>query len=373
MACFNEPKYLKKMLESIKTYISDYSQIQVLITDDCSPYPKEYQELVEEYNQYFICKYFKTKENSGPAIARNLSLSYSTGDFVAFVDDDDEIVDDILKYCDENYDMISTKFNIYKEEIVENDSIINPIYGIVYKNAYLKKYNLQLPQMRYGCEDSIFRAISFLLTKNIKFEDISFYKRNYREDSNFTKTVEPTKTKKSKYNKTIESFGAISDLTYICNLDKELDKYSLYFTEEIKEKILKILDQTIYGYLLEKTRSYSKTSYIVLRDCYVMTLYLTKKYFVKRKIKSKELLQLFSSIVFFNNKYVTIDSDYLIIELKEDINDEDMLNFYSIYFPHWKEIFDLSIPMFFNIKSIRDLYSINYYNYIFSNKDIKAW
>ena len=36
--CFNEPKYLDRLLTSIKRKTSDYIKINVYIVDDCSNY-----------------------------------------------------------------------------------------------------------------------------------------------------------------------------------------------------------------------------------------------------------------------------------------------------------------------------------------------
>jgi len=79
---FNREKYLSKTIESIVE--QTYSNIEIIIVDDGSTV--NYAESI--CNQFKKCNYYY-KPNGGLASARNFGISVATGDYIAFLDDDD--------------------------------------------------------------------------------------------------------------------------------------------------------------------------------------------------------------------------------------------------------------------------------------------
>ena len=82
---YNAEKYLRKCLNSISN--QTYKNLQIILIDDGS-----------KDSSYDICKEYEAKDprfevyrqkNSGQAAARNTGLSFATGDWIGFADNDD--------------------------------------------------------------------------------------------------------------------------------------------------------------------------------------------------------------------------------------------------------------------------------------------
>ena len=90
----NTQKYLKRCIDSI--LMVQEKSIEIIIVDNNSD--ESYDELLKEYND--VIKYIKLKDNNGPGGARNIGISNSNGEFVAFCDSDDWVdsnfYDDII-------------------------------------------------------------------------------------------------------------------------------------------------------------------------------------------------------------------------------------------------------------------------------------
>lgn len=94
MPTYNSEGYIKNTLNSI--FFQTYSNWEVLITDDCSTDGTwEFLEGISKKDDRI--KIFKLRINSGPAIARNYSISKAKGRFIAFLDSDDIWYPDKLK------------------------------------------------------------------------------------------------------------------------------------------------------------------------------------------------------------------------------------------------------------------------------------
>ena len=89
---YNREQSLMRCLESVTK--QSYKNIEINIVDDCSTDNTEqivkfYQEKDNRIN------YFKHEINKGNAFSRNTALKNSNGIYVAFMDDDDEWIDDL--------------------------------------------------------------------------------------------------------------------------------------------------------------------------------------------------------------------------------------------------------------------------------------
>lgn len=69
-----------------------YKNIEVVVVDDNSPgtqYRLKTEQLMDKYSSDNRVIYIKHKENRNGSAARNTAFSYSSGDYIAFLDDDD--------------------------------------------------------------------------------------------------------------------------------------------------------------------------------------------------------------------------------------------------------------------------------------------
>ena len=87
MPVYNSQETLKGAVESVLN--QTYSNWELLITDDCSS--DNSVNIIDELRLGYSkkIKLFKTKKNSGPAAARNISIKNAIGELISFLDSDD--------------------------------------------------------------------------------------------------------------------------------------------------------------------------------------------------------------------------------------------------------------------------------------------
>ncbi|MBR1792785.1 MAG: glycosyltransferase family 2 protein [Bacteroidales bacterium] len=86
-------KYIRRCVDSI--VLQTYKNIEVILVDDGSP--DQCGDICDDYaNKYSYIKVIH-QENRGQAAARNTGVSFSTGDYVTFVDSDDFITSDYVE------------------------------------------------------------------------------------------------------------------------------------------------------------------------------------------------------------------------------------------------------------------------------------
>ncbi len=116
---YNSEEYLEKCLDSVLG--QDVQDIEIIIVNDGSP--DNSQEIIDRYTAKHSDKIKAfTKENGGQSSARNMALSFASGEFIAFVDSDDYLEPDMLKtslsFAEANdYDIVCFDFWQEKEGI----------------------------------------------------------------------------------------------------------------------------------------------------------------------------------------------------------------------------------------------------------------
>lgn len=89
---YKRPVFLSRAIDSvIKT---KWGNLEIIVVDDNNEgdeYRKETEELMAKYlKKYPYIKYIKHRENKNGSVARNSGFRASTGDYIMFLDDDDE-------------------------------------------------------------------------------------------------------------------------------------------------------------------------------------------------------------------------------------------------------------------------------------------
>lgn len=83
---YNSSRFIAETIDSIQK--QTYGNWELLITDDCST--DDIERIVKSYSASDPrIRFFKLDRNSGPGVARNNSLKYAKGRFIAFCDSDD--------------------------------------------------------------------------------------------------------------------------------------------------------------------------------------------------------------------------------------------------------------------------------------------
>lgn len=96
---YNVEQYIDQCITSVLN--QTYKEYEVILVDDYSPDEsfKKAQELIENYakEKDVNFKFVKHHKNRGLSAARNSGLKVATGDYVYFLDSDDEITEDCIE------------------------------------------------------------------------------------------------------------------------------------------------------------------------------------------------------------------------------------------------------------------------------------
>jgi len=106
---YNRPRYLHRAISS--TLKQTYKNLEIIIIDDNSK--QDILSIINEFQDNRI-KYYKNTTNRGSVYSRNRGLSICTGDYINFLDDDDEILPQKIEF----------QVAKFKESKVENLGVI---------------------------------------------------------------------------------------------------------------------------------------------------------------------------------------------------------------------------------------------------------
>ena len=90
---YNVEKYIKRCLDSVVAQESNDFDIECILVDDCSP-DKSIdiaKGIIDHYNGSIIFRILTNKENEGLSCSRNNGLMVAKGDYVFFLDSDDDL------------------------------------------------------------------------------------------------------------------------------------------------------------------------------------------------------------------------------------------------------------------------------------------
>jgi glycosyltransferase involved in cell wall biosynthesis len=92
---FNAAGYLPSCLESVAHQDLPCAEFETLVVDDGST--DETTEIASTFSNKLVkVRVFRSSENHGPGIARNIGLDHARGDFILFLDSDDTLTPDCL-------------------------------------------------------------------------------------------------------------------------------------------------------------------------------------------------------------------------------------------------------------------------------------
>lgn len=198
---FNSEKYLKKCIDSLIN--QTLSDMEFILINDGSTDGSD--SIVKSYNDSRI-KYFK-RSNHGIGATRNFGIEKSSGDFIAFLDSDDYVSEDMFykmyNKCIENNldivicDYIKEKDN-YTEQIFFNDFGITSLkespnllldvnlapWNKIYKKEIIKDVKFPV-DVKY--EDTPF--VACLLRNAKRIGKLNLFLYHYRVHSNSETTI----------------------------------------------------------------------------------------------------------------------------------------------------------------------------------------
>lgn len=132
ISTYNRKNLLKRAIRSVLN--QSFGDFELIVVDDCST--EDIETLVRSYADPRI-SYYRTEKNSGhDGLPKNLGISKATGEYIAFLDDDDQYRADALKilsrYADEG-----------KLDVVYGDYLIGnkPGWSVEFSPARLTQMN----------------------------------------------------------------------------------------------------------------------------------------------------------------------------------------------------------------------------------------
>lgn len=157
----NRPELLKKAVYSVLN--QTYKDIEVTVVDD--GLEKRADKAIEELNDSRV-KYIQHQEEKGGSVARNTGIRASTGQFIAFLDDDDE--------------WLPNKLELQMKEFEKTSQDVGFCFSAVTNVFDDKEENTKVPEgVKNYFESTLARSKTFLtvtliIRKNV-FDDIGLF------------------------------------------------------------------------------------------------------------------------------------------------------------------------------------------------------
>lgn len=124
-------KRSKKLKEAIESVLNQtYKNIEVIVVDDNHPnteYRINNEKLMKEYKDNRNVIYIKHSENKNGAAARNTGINKAKGEYIGFLDDDDEFLREKIErqvnFLENNYQYNCVGCQIYRGDKIEKQVI----------------------------------------------------------------------------------------------------------------------------------------------------------------------------------------------------------------------------------------------------------
>lgn len=154
---YNRAEILPRAVDSVLR--QSFDDLEVIIVDDDSP--DQTSEVVDEYSDIRI-KYFQHTQNRGANHARNTGIQAATGDYIAFLDDDDKWCEDKLERQLNKFRTLGPSFGLVYSgrRIVEDETIVEeyiPTKSGDISQTLLRKNIIpsETPLIRSNCFDNV--------------------------------------------------------------------------------------------------------------------------------------------------------------------------------------------------------------------------
>ncbi len=207
---YNAELYLRRCLDSVCN--QTLKDIEIIVVDDAST--DDSWEIIQEYSKkYSNLKAVCNEKNGGESVARNKGLDLATGEYLGFVDNDDEVDLDFYeklweKKIETNADIVkgNAKETDYygKTKTVQLNSIIakhgnDKFYfnlywwTAIYRRSLVLDNNIRFPEGICLGGDLLFLQQTIFVTKSFSMIDDAFYNYYRRMDSGDSATLSDEK------------------------------------------------------------------------------------------------------------------------------------------------------------------------------------
>ena len=284
---YNSFDYIERCLESICN--QTYKNIQIIIIDDGSTDETFLKIMAFAKKDERIITVFK--ENGGVSSARNIGLRYANGDYICFVDTDDELENEAIEnlVCtmeNEQADCISFQYSKWDEYGERLDDVYFR-YGDYLFNTDRDRISFIMKEIvPYNIGGEVW---SKLFKRDIIEKNHILFPENCHEGEDYAFTI--------KYFLNSSKITCISDRLYRYNKRKgSAMNTSKSFETKLSERVLMLKD--VWEYLSD----YGNTTYMVLFPLLFM-MFINNTYIGHSAIEVVEYLKKQNEIEFIRNVY----------------------------------------------------------------------
>jgi glycosyltransferase involved in cell wall biosynthesis len=163
---YNVAEYIESCLKSVVN--QDFLSFECLLIDDCSTDNSLFiiEDFVSKYNGLIEFKIIKKEINEGLSEARNTGVNSSTGEYLYFLDSDDEIFHDTLSY-------LSSKVELFNCDMACGEFTNDLNFKFTYQNLVEEEYYHEevcyAIKRKVNAWNKLIRK-SFIVENNINFE-----------------------------------------------------------------------------------------------------------------------------------------------------------------------------------------------------------
>ncbi len=248
---YNSRFFIRRTVRSVVN--QNFSNWELIIVDDCST-DDTYEILEDMASKEPRIRVYKTESNSGaPALPKNIGLHFSKGEYIAFLDHDDEWLPnklreqlEIIQYGKDNIGMVSCFLNLKNWHTNKIESV---------HNKFPKKNKLQNLYKR-----NFFVTSSGIIVKREVFKKVGLFDSRFSVSDDWDMWI---RIMEAGYDFEIcplylvNYFIHESNLSAIANIDKQFEEFVLLQQKHNKDKT-NIEDGWFLGYYYFKKKEYAK-------------------------------------------------------------------------------------------------------------------
>ena len=303
---YNGEKYIDKCLNSINNQV--YDNIEVIVIDDGSR--DNSLDIISKYKKTIKFDFKLVKQfNQNASVARNRGIELAKGDFIYFLDSDDELYDEnsIMNLVSKikgndlvvaNYEVVDEMGNFIKNYSVNDNLLdfpdkykyarVSPVpSNKLFLKSVIDKYNIYFSNVNIG-QDLNFYLKYLSVCKKIKTIDLNVYK--YRIVSNSI-----TRSCSLNFMSIFDSFKRVEEFYNVNGMNGDYCKYiTCVAAEHYRQQFSKVLN---FKKRCERKMLFSFFDYCVKYNADICT---NKNDYYKKQIKIYYLKKILIKLRFYN-------------------------------------------------------------------------
>lgn len=290
---YNAESFIGRCLESVYCNAPSEELFEVIVINDGSV--DDTASLVKGYAIHHLNLSLINKKNEGVSVARNIGIDSARGEYVMFVDADDDLVEGaflkVLNYLSEHepMDMLVTRQirkNKIKEWIVNAPNleehrtytgieayrchyVRQNAGGGICRTEFLRHHELRFPVGVRNAEDTIFFGLLQIYAQSIVYYDLPLY------------TIDMTETSASRISRTKKGLSYVITMETVAKIKKDnIHLHSREYRALFDSIAYQLLSNTIVEFVASKDLTYRQLRHLVaIEDILPLD---TRKMYLKR-------------------------------------------------------------------------------------------